>query len=399
VLVGIPGAGKSTFADALVASGRGFRRVCQDEMGSRHAVESAIEALAKEKGVRIVVDRCNVEPGDRERWLRLTALPTGCRAACVHLVARPAECERRVAARTNHPTIRHGDGRVAVRHMAKRLVVPCAEEAFDDIVVVSTFDETNALLRRWGAAPPTAAVSTARLGGWDVPSDAVRLSIVDGATHRGKKGRGSGPAAAGGLVMCERSYESIVAAVVGRLRLAPKERTRLRLTVAGSSETLTLEACSHLGAEVSVIASLTPHADTALSSVDAASPTVSARSAPNVEAASEMVAPSRNATAHGKPTALRTARDVIDRILWDPSYSAAHASVGYIDRLCDGGVAERRLLDMEWDADLAAVGPHVLAIPEHRISYIAYNDKVVWDKATRHDGIFAAACVLAGSET
>ena len=36
--VGLPGSGKSTFAEALVASGNGWQRVCQDVLGSRREV-------------------------------------------------------------------------------------------------------------------------------------------------------------------------------------------------------------------------------------------------------------------------------------------------------------------------------------------------------------------------
>eukprot|EP00913_Durusdinium_trenchii_P026617 g24973.t1 len=49
MLVGLPGSGKSTFAEQLVKSGQGFERVCQDELSGRDAFERAIGPVAKEK--------------------------------------------------------------------------------------------------------------------------------------------------------------------------------------------------------------------------------------------------------------------------------------------------------------------------------------------------------------
>lgn len=64
-----------------------------------------------------------------------------------------SECEARVASRTDHPTIRFGGGRSAVRGMAKKLVPPTLSEGFSELHVVRSFAEGNQLLARWGASP------------------------------------------------------------------------------------------------------------------------------------------------------------------------------------------------------------------------------------------------------
>ena len=61
VLVGLPGSGKSTFAEQLVASGRGWTRVSQDECGgSRRSCEAAFGIAAlrgNDHGRHVILDR------------------------------------------------------------------------------------------------------------------------------------------------------------------------------------------------------------------------------------------------------------------------------------------------------------------------------------------------------
>ena len=61
LLVGLPGSGKSTFAERLVASGNGWVRICQDECGgSRRDCEAAFERATlkgSDPGRHVVLDR------------------------------------------------------------------------------------------------------------------------------------------------------------------------------------------------------------------------------------------------------------------------------------------------------------------------------------------------------
>lgn len=150
-------AGKSTFAQALVASDPSWVCVSQDEIGSRGGVEEMIGRLGKDKGARILLDRCNVDPIDRKHLVELAMLPRAAEVACVFFCGATAqECEERVASRTSHPTIPYGGGRRAVKAMAKLLVAPTVakEGCLDRVLEVRNFDEANELLKRWGARAP-----------------------------------------------------------------------------------------------------------------------------------------------------------------------------------------------------------------------------------------------------
>ncbi|XP_021090978.1 leukocyte receptor cluster member 9 isoform X2 [Mesocricetus auratus] len=89
-----------------------------------------------------------------------------------------------------------------------------------------------------------------------------------------------------------------------------------------------------------------------------------------------------------KKPALRTAADVIRRIRWDPRLDPADFSVGYTDRFL--GVQEEPFGAFCWDEPLAALGPGVLAVPQHRIRYFRFRGRLVWDRASRTDLIFGS---------
>ncbi|KAL1524949.1 hypothetical protein AB1Y20_019825 [Prymnesium parvum] len=152
-LVGLPGAGKSTFAQALEKSDSSWVRVSQDEAGSRRVVETQLGRLGKDDSVRIILDRCNTLREDRSYLMQLAMLPKHARTVCVYFKVDAAECEKRVAARTDHPTIRYGGGKAAVKAMAKALSPPTSDENFSEVIVIESFEQSDELLRKWGAAP------------------------------------------------------------------------------------------------------------------------------------------------------------------------------------------------------------------------------------------------------
>ncbi|XP_075393582.1 leukocyte receptor cluster member 9 [Tenrec ecaudatus] len=89
-----------------------------------------------------------------------------------------------------------------------------------------------------------------------------------------------------------------------------------------------------------------------------------------------------------KKPPLRTAAAVIQRIRWDPRLDPADFSVGYADRFL--GVREEPFSAFCWDAPLAALGPGVLAIPQHRVRYFRFRGRLVWDRASRTDHVFGS---------
>jgi hypothetical protein len=136
VLVGLPGSGKSTLARRFAA--RGWRIVCQDELGSRAACEEAVDR-ALQDGAGAVVDRTNIDAEQRAHWLRIAArhrLPAAA-AACVVVSAPRAACERRVLARRGHPTLPPDSGSVGVvRRFAGLYRAPDPQEGFGRILVI-----------------------------------------------------------------------------------------------------------------------------------------------------------------------------------------------------------------------------------------------------------------------
>ncbi|KAG6925891.1 leukocyte receptor cluster (LRC) member 9 [Chelydra serpentina] len=98
-------------------------------------------------------------------------------------------------------------------------------------------------------------------------------------------------------------------------------------------------------------------------------------------------APSPPPEPPSKKPPMKTAGDVISRILWDPQLPPGAFTVGHLDRF--SGVREDAFTAFSWE-DLASVGPDVLAIPQHRIQYFKYRGRVVWDKASRLDDVFGS---------
>lgn len=84
---------------------------------------------------------------------------------------------------------------------------------------------------------------------------------------------------------------------------------------------------------------------------------------------------------------MKTAGDVISRIMWDEGIPTDCFHVGYEDRFI--GIVERQFTDFSWE-DLASVDYDTLAIPHHRIQYFKYKTLIVWEKSKRLDNVFGS---------
>ncbi|KAA0703107.1 hypothetical protein E1301_Tti010785 [Triplophysa tibetana] len=90
-----------------------------------------------------------------------------------------------------------------------------------------------------------------------------------------------------------------------------------------------------------------------------------------------------------KKPRMRTADDVISRIIWDPTVDAADFMVGHLDRFL--GVLERPFSDFSWDTQVCDCDFYEeLALPHHRIQYFSYKGQRVWDKDSRTDRVFGS---------
>ena len=88
-----------------------------------------------------------------------------------------------------------------------------------------------------------------------------------------------------------------------------------------------------------------------------------------------------------KKPAMKTAEDVIKRILWDDNLERDDFIVGYLDRF--SGIVEKYFSAFSWE-DIASVDYNVLAIPKHRIQFFKYRDVKIWDKSVRLDNVFGS---------
>jgi len=103
MLIGLPGAGKSTYAKEL--EDQGYIRINQDMFDGDRAAATEAFNKALETGKNIVLDRCNITREQRTPWLN-KAMYSGYeeRIALVFQVD-PDECIARIQAREGHETI------------------------------------------------------------------------------------------------------------------------------------------------------------------------------------------------------------------------------------------------------------------------------------------------------
>ena len=88
-----------------------------------------------------------------------------------------------------------------------------------------------------------------------------------------------------------------------------------------------------------------------------------------------------------KLPSMKTAMDVVSRILWDESLPVHCFLIGYLDRHL--GIIEKNFSAFSWE-DVSSVDYNTLAIPKHRIQYFKYKDIVVWEKKSRLDHVFGS---------
>lgn len=155
VMVGLPGAGKSTFSQALEISGV-WVRANQDDLGRKGCIEvvSKVVPQVRQGNKKLVLDRCNITRSERKEWLDTMGNPGAKEVLCVFFDFPSADCKQRAAARLDHPTIRSGGGGRIIDDQAKLLERPDKSEGFTAVEVVRSFQEASALLRRLGVEVP-----------------------------------------------------------------------------------------------------------------------------------------------------------------------------------------------------------------------------------------------------
>lgn len=150
VLVGLPGAGKTFFAELLEKTG--WVSISQDDLGDRGKCVSKTK-WALNQGHNIVIDRCNVSPQQRSHWVKCAMQYKNKKKGNMnrHLViiavclqTNKILCQTRVAERENHLTLKGGSREETdpiVDKFDKEMIYPTSNEKFDKIVPVASEDE------------------------------------------------------------------------------------------------------------------------------------------------------------------------------------------------------------------------------------------------------------------
>lgn len=149
IFVGLPGAGKSWLARALLARDpKTWTYISQDETGSRATCENAI---GRARG-RVILDRCNTSAEDRKVWLSLASHWSSA-PVCVWFDYDRGLCTSRAQARSGHPTLPPGSRvRNAVEQMDKAFMRPGFQEGFKAIVIIRSFAAAEELVERLSSA-------------------------------------------------------------------------------------------------------------------------------------------------------------------------------------------------------------------------------------------------------
>jgi len=209
MMVGLPGAGKSTFSTALERSGA-WVRANQDDLGRRGCEELLRRTvpLVRQGKSHLVLDRCHITKAERREWLDALGNPPAKEVTCVFFDSCAQDCKRRAAARPNHPTIRAGGGGRIIDAQAKQLERPETNEGFAAVEVVKSFEEAEDLLRRYGIGPDIATAAAAPAAGpdnLDEASDGPALDDVAVAATGDDSGPGPGDDTAAGQGMVNGS--------------------------------------------------------------------------------------------------------------------------------------------------------------------------------------------------
>ena len=148
ILVGLPGSGKSYFAEKLKNSNPEYWKIIsQDTMGSRKKCEDEyVSAIKKNKGV--ILDRCNVEKSDRKYWINLAFKSKN--IVAIHFDFDKNICIDRVKNRVGHPTIKYGRGENIVKSFHNKFQKPTDDESFKKIITLSNKKEVYDLLIKMG---------------------------------------------------------------------------------------------------------------------------------------------------------------------------------------------------------------------------------------------------------
>ncbi len=149
ILVGLPGAGKSTFSTHMETHVGDVIRVSQDDMGKK-ACENLMSANAQSDTL-VIVDRCNGKKSDRkdfQGWLK-----QGQRSWALVFETEKDECVYRAQHRPEHPTLRASGAEKIIGDLANSFEPVGLNEGFEEIIHIKSPDDLNYILGLWQIPP------------------------------------------------------------------------------------------------------------------------------------------------------------------------------------------------------------------------------------------------------
>ena len=135
ILIGLPGAGKSTLCRARFPSHAYISKDAFPNARNKQARQDAALHAALAAGRDAVVDNTNVSVADRAAIIAI-AREHGARIVGYYVEATPREAVARNAKREGRARV----PKVAIFTSAKRLVPPTEDEGFDELHVVRALD-------------------------------------------------------------------------------------------------------------------------------------------------------------------------------------------------------------------------------------------------------------------
>eukprot|EP00591_Stephanopyxis_turris_P011017 CAMPEP_0195515364 /NCGR_PEP_ID=MMETSP0794_2-20130614/6453_1 /TAXON_ID=515487 /ORGANISM="Stephanopyxis turris, Strain CCMP 815" /LENGTH=257 /DNA_ID=CAMNT_0040643767 /DNA_START=81 /DNA_END=854 /DNA_ORIENTATION=- len=162
LLVGLPGSGKSMFAEAIEKRQPWkYGRVNQDILKSRKKCERACRRLLQ-KGMCPVIDRCNFDQKQRKHFLDIAKEAGDVPVDCVIFTYSKETCIERCERRVGHETIPPSEARKIVSMISSGYSPPLEEiqrkycdgdkkemESFRVLHNVISFDMSNDLIKRY----------------------------------------------------------------------------------------------------------------------------------------------------------------------------------------------------------------------------------------------------------
>jgi len=153
MLSGVPGSGKSTFAESLVAGKPWmYVRVNQDTLGNRRECEHLTRSILKD-GKCPIIDRCNFDPSQRKHFLDIAKSFHNIPVDCIVFQYGMDLCIRRCQSRRNHETITPQIAVEVVQRMVQQFSPPLPNrinsETFRTLKTISDVNSFNDLVMEY----------------------------------------------------------------------------------------------------------------------------------------------------------------------------------------------------------------------------------------------------------